>query len=132
MTVTEISWSTVLANTGAFLACAAILGAFFRRYAKLEGAKAIGDSIALFEKEKLSPLIEGIRAELKDVANLSNRVGSLQIQVETLNKNTGDLTHTVAKNAQQSRDDITGLGNRLESSAVERDRMLVELIKASK
>lgn len=124
----DINLSQLLANATAFLTCGGILGGFFARYAKTIQANEIDKSIARFEKDRFHPALDEMKAQVKEIGNIVGRVENLQATATHQTKALSDLSVRVDQNAQQARDDLTGVANRLGDQITATNRAQTELL----
>jgi hypothetical protein len=121
----DINLSQLLGNAAAFLTCGALLGAFFAWYVKRVGGDEIDAKLLAFEKTRLHPALDDMKAQLREVAAISGRLKAVETSLS-------DLGDAVKDQAKQHRSDLTGLGTRLENAQNNQTALLLKVIEAGK
>lgn len=125
-------WQLLIASGSLFIAIGGIFVAYIKAVTKTDSQKLVAVALTAFRENELNPIVERITQEVHKIADMSSRLGNVEGGVHGLSVQSTQMREAIGKNADQHRNDITGLGQRLEAAAIERDRMLVELIKAHK
>lgn len=123
-------WQLLIASVGAL----AIIGSFFMSYIrainKKDSEKVVTEAITAFRNNELSPILKELNNKVEQIADVSHRLSAVEGSVKALTNTTTELNETVATNAQQARNDLTGLASSLRLDTKNQTDLLLEVIRA--
>jgi uncharacterized protein YoxC len=123
-------WQLLIASIGAL----AIIGGFFMNYIrainKRDSEKVVTAAIAAFRTNELTPILAELNQKVDQIGDVSNRLSMVEGAVKNLTQKTNELNKAVSENAQQARNDLTGLATSLREDTKNQTSLLVKLIEA--